>query len=353
MLPNYIEDLCSEETKPSVAAHLEECESCAVKYKEMKGELPGGWAAENKELLVEELQPMKKIRKRHGLQLAFMAMAMLVVVVGAGWSILHGNKEEYNAGYDTGYDEGNEEGYHAGYNEGSSKGYSVGYDEGSSEGYSAGYSEGYDEANKADENLLTLKVKTDSAGEIFAELAAKMQEKWNAGDELYVVWDRGEYGCSIRDLKLWLMDEEVIYRINSYYAYREEVLTVEVRRLERKQLVLQQPSSLEKLFRWSVLVDCMKMLDYNIADDSRDIAFIFELNEALKVYPYLLVGGEKAEEEWLYENGELKRCEEELQLEGDGKYYYLLLLTMHSVRTEDGSWTVEIPEAKGIYINMK
>ena len=45
--------------------------------------------------------------------------------------------------------------------------------------------------------------------------------------------------------------------------------------------------------------------------------------------------------------------EEELQLEGDGKYYYLLLLTMHSVRTEDGSWTVEIPEAKGIYIDMK
>lgn len=59
LLPNYIDDLTSEETKTEIEKHLKECEDCQKIYKDMSANVPKLIETEEKEIDV-----FKKVKKK-------------------------------------------------------------------------------------------------------------------------------------------------------------------------------------------------------------------------------------------------------------------------------------------------
>jgi len=59
LLPSYIDELTSEETKKEIENHLKECPDCKKAYESMKGDIPGEKEIESSEKYDEEL--IKKI----------------------------------------------------------------------------------------------------------------------------------------------------------------------------------------------------------------------------------------------------------------------------------------------------
>ena len=59
LLPSYIDELTSEETKKEIENHLKECPDCKKAYESMKGDIPGEKEIESTEKYDEEL--IKKI----------------------------------------------------------------------------------------------------------------------------------------------------------------------------------------------------------------------------------------------------------------------------------------------------
>lgn len=203
LLPNYIEELCSEETNKQIGEHLAECEVCDAKYKEMTEELPTEQAVS-----LEEIQPMKKIRKRHGWQITALVTMVLVLLAGSLVLVLQRVWQDYNT--------------------------------------------------------LTIEVEADTTGELFQEIADAMMEKWKVGRSLRVLWRGESFGRAVRDMNLYLGNEDAVYQIKTYYAYEEGApVTVEIRRtkMSEKELLLEE-GVFGKSVPWEDLVECMEKVNY-------------------------------------------------------------------------------------------
>lgn len=206
LLPNYIEELCSEETNKQIGEHLAECEVCDAKCKEMKGELPK--QPEEQVVSLEEIQPMKKIRKRHGWQITALATMVLVLLAGSLVLVLQRVWQDYNT--------------------------------------------------------LTIEVQADTTGELFHEIADAMMEKWKVGRSLRVLWRGESFGRAVRDMNLYLGNDNATYQIKTYYSYEEGApVTVEIRRakMSEKELLLEAGVFGESV-PWEDLVECMEKVNH-------------------------------------------------------------------------------------------
>ena len=323
LLPNYIEDLCSEETKQQLGEHLQKCQECNRKYKEMVGELSEEYSMEEEDNLLEEIQPLKKIKRRHIWQLVSLGALIVITVIGAGVSVVKGS----NAGFNKGYTEGTDEGYTAGYN--------VGTDE----GYNVGYAEGYMDGTAENPNLLTMKGESRHVGE----------EKWDLVDNLRVVLEEERYSVLLSDMHLCLSDGTALYVVESYRGYKDSFYTIEVKRMAIDALEIE-----EEAFRFEALVACMKAIGFELGEDIDELDYLFMFDNALmKDQPKVSVSCDEMREGWVYENGEAKKCVEETTLEGYGAYYLLDIGTVE-LKPDIGSGVVSnIPKFTQVYIEMK
>jgi hypothetical protein len=79
MLPLYVEDVCSKETKEIVEEHIESCESCRALLNEMKAELLPK-AVVNKQELKTVKAPLKKLRYRAAItDITWFLIALILV----------------------------------------------------------------------------------------------------------------------------------------------------------------------------------------------------------------------------------------------------------------------------------
>lgn len=217
LLPSYIDELCSEETKQQMGEHLAECEVCDTKYKEMKGELPEVLKAETEQALAGEIEPMKKIKKRHVGQVAVLVAAVLVLVIGS--MVLVQQKRE------------------------------------------AAAEAKRIEAEKAALEAATLEfeVYPATAGELFQAIADAMLEKWKVGRSLQVRWEKESFIRGVRDMNLYLENEEAVYRVRTYYGYEEgEPVKVEVKREVKEEKGLS-----EQFLFWEDLVKCAEAMGFS------------------------------------------------------------------------------------------
>ena len=221
LLPNYIEELCSEETNKQIGEHLAECEVCDTKCKEMKGELPK--QPEEQVVSLEEIQPMKKIRKRHGWQITALATMVLVLLAGSLVLVLQRVWQDYNT--------------------------------------------------------LTIEVEADTTGELFREIEDAMMEKWKVGRSLRVLWRGESFGRAVRDMNLYLGNDDATYQIKTYYAYAEGApVTVEIRRTKMSEReLLQEEGVFGKSVPWEDLVECMENVNYVLLP-TNEIYFNLEFN---------------------------------------------------------------------------
>jgi predicted anti-sigma-YlaC factor YlaD len=63
LMPSYIDNLLSEDSQGLVEEHLAECEICKAYYETLKGD-DDIFEAAAEELHVDEIQPLKKIKKK-------------------------------------------------------------------------------------------------------------------------------------------------------------------------------------------------------------------------------------------------------------------------------------------------
>ncbi len=323
LLPSYIDDICSEETTKQVEEHLGKCQNCEKKYREMKGELPEKLMQEPEEVLSEEFQPMKKIRKRHTWHVAILAATIVLVIIGG--SII-ASKKNANS-------------------------YSAGYGEGTTEGYSTGYSEGYVDATAENPDLLTMKVETLNTGEILIELLYLMKEKWNHGEALYVVREKEATSCYFPMLHLCLSDGESAYIVEGFVGYKENTLTLEVKRVGLDAVEIS-----EQCFRFEALVDCAKAMNISLNDDfgDRTVVFIFNANDELKSASKIGVHVEDENlENWIYRDGQVEKVLEDTQLEGYGAYYVVHVVSSGLVFDENEEPHTEMIEKHSLYIETK
>lgn len=324
LLPSYIDDICSEETTKQVGEHLEKCQNCEKKYREMKGELPESLMPEPEDVLSEEFQPMKKIRKRHTWQIVTLAATIVLVIIGG--SII-ASKKNANS-------------------------YSAGYSEGTDEGYNTGYTEGYVGATAENPDLLTMKAGTLNTGEILIELLDLMKEKWNPEEALYVVQEKEAPSCYFPMLHLCLSDGESAYIIEGFVGYKENTLTLEVKRVGLDAVEIS-----EQCFRFEALVDCAKAMNISLNDDLGDttVVFMFNANDALKNASKIGVHVEEDENRvnWIYRDGQVEKVLEDTQLEGYGAYYVVHVVSTGLVFDENEEPHMEMIENHSLYIETK
>ena len=77
LLPLYVEDLCSEESRAFVAEHLAECDACKEKLQKM-----------NTEIAVRadgDISTIKRIKKRIAIERIAVAAVVTAMLLGGGW----------------------------------------------------------------------------------------------------------------------------------------------------------------------------------------------------------------------------------------------------------------------------
>lgn len=341
LLPSYIDELCSEETRKQVGEHLENCQVCGDKYKEMKGELLEEAKVKPVEISVEELLPMKKIRRKHVWQLACLAVVVVAVIIAGGISTVKGS----NAGYNKGYTEGTDEGYN------------TGYSEGTDEGYNTGYTQGYVDATAENPNLLTFQVDTLNVGEMFTQLWYLMQEKWGLDDSVRIVLEEDYVGFAVPDMcgqHFCLSDGKAVYVVESFVGYGENILTIEVKCVEPDTLKI-----VEESVRFSSFIDCMVAFDLQMDMNygTKLYTFMFNANEGIKNAPRISVSVDEndahTQQEWVYESGEAIQCMEDIELEGNGKYFLLYVTGVGYVQNQEGKQNLGVFENYQVYIEME
>lgn len=89
LLPLYVDDMCSEETKKEIEAHLKTCEKCAEKLKNYRTEIQvdakEATGADSKDKAVRD--SMKKVKKKLSFRKAvavISSLLLVVVVIGVG-----------------------------------------------------------------------------------------------------------------------------------------------------------------------------------------------------------------------------------------------------------------------------
>lgn len=88
-MPLYIDGICSDETKEYIAEHLQSCEACKKVYEDMKASFVPEPAAEVPQNYLDEVEPLKKIRKNHkrktGIFLSLLSLLLLFSIVFFCW----------------------------------------------------------------------------------------------------------------------------------------------------------------------------------------------------------------------------------------------------------------------------
>lgn len=82
LLPEYVENLCSSETKQEIEKHLRDCDSCRRKWEEIQGENRG--VHEKAAIGSEDIQPFRKIKRelKNNRIKKVAAIVVLIVVCG-------------------------------------------------------------------------------------------------------------------------------------------------------------------------------------------------------------------------------------------------------------------------------
>lgn len=85
LLPQYIENLCDEETNRMIEEHIEHCDVCRQAYLDMSESLPELEADEHN---LKELDPLKKIRHlNHRKNFLIVGLLLAILAVTAGFTI--------------------------------------------------------------------------------------------------------------------------------------------------------------------------------------------------------------------------------------------------------------------------
>lgn len=88
-MPLYIDGICSDETKEYIAEHLQSCEECKKVYEDMRMPPVPDPAAELVQKHLDEVEPLKKIRKNHkmknGILLSLLSLLLLLSIVFFCW----------------------------------------------------------------------------------------------------------------------------------------------------------------------------------------------------------------------------------------------------------------------------
>lgn len=88
-MPLYLDGICSDETKEYIAEHLQSCEECKKVYEDMKTSSVLEPAAELVQKHLDEVEPLKKIRKNHkmknGILLSLLSILLLLSIVFFCW----------------------------------------------------------------------------------------------------------------------------------------------------------------------------------------------------------------------------------------------------------------------------
>lgn len=89
LLPLYVDDCCSEETRRTVEAHLDTCAGCKELLAQMQGNLPAPEIPAAEEADAQAMKTgMKKIRRRWLASL--LAVVVLIAAVRIGWNQFRG-----------------------------------------------------------------------------------------------------------------------------------------------------------------------------------------------------------------------------------------------------------------------
>ena len=84
----YAEDLCSDKTAEELKAHLEQCPECSKRLEEYKKELEDKQTENPRENDIEDLKPMKKVKKKlvmGKVKIAILCVVLVVIVSGLGF----------------------------------------------------------------------------------------------------------------------------------------------------------------------------------------------------------------------------------------------------------------------------
>ena len=77
LLPLYIDDACSSESKKSVEEHLQECIDCKIELENLKSDIPNGGQLKYR----DEVNPLKTIKKRNKTNLVITSIFAVVLTL--------------------------------------------------------------------------------------------------------------------------------------------------------------------------------------------------------------------------------------------------------------------------------
>jgi len=77
LLPSYIDDACSAESKKAVEEHLQECIDCKIELENLKSDIPNGRQLKYR----DEVNPFKTIKKKNKIKLAITSIFAVVLIL--------------------------------------------------------------------------------------------------------------------------------------------------------------------------------------------------------------------------------------------------------------------------------
>ena len=86
LLPLYVDDVCSDDSRDLVEYHLQGCESCRTELNDMKGDLP------QQKVIAEEIDSLKAARKaqtRATIKNIFSTLAAVLCLIAVGVFLFH------------------------------------------------------------------------------------------------------------------------------------------------------------------------------------------------------------------------------------------------------------------------
>lgn len=86
LMPSYIDNLLSEDSQVLVEEHLAECESCKAYYETLKGD-DDIFEAAAEELHVDEIQPLKKIKKKMNRKTLIVSLISVLCAAVVGYGV--------------------------------------------------------------------------------------------------------------------------------------------------------------------------------------------------------------------------------------------------------------------------
>lgn len=86
LMPSYIDNLLSEDSQDLVEEHLAECETCKAYYETLKGD-DDIFEAAAEELHVDEIQPLKKIKKKMNRKTLIVSLISVLCAAVVGYGV--------------------------------------------------------------------------------------------------------------------------------------------------------------------------------------------------------------------------------------------------------------------------